>query len=67
MLNPSELKAWCCRLNLNEPAQNLIDHIRSSEPARRVGGGGYAMEHDPLTLEFYVSFRQACMTSPGEN
>jgi len=81
MLNPSELKAWCCRLNLNEPAQKLIGHIRSSEPARRVGGGGsnvsglypsrkmgvtiqfeshrvelaaiYAMEHDPLTLEFY--------------
>lgn len=81
MLNPSELKAWCCRLNLNEPAQKIIDQIRSSEPARRVGGGRsnvsglypsrkmgatiqfeshrvelaaiYAMEHDPLTLEFY--------------
>jgi putative transposase len=81
MLNPSELKAWCCRLNLNEPAQKLIDQIRSSDPARRVGGGRsnvsglypsrkmgvtiqfeshrvelaaiYAMEHDPLTLEFY--------------
>ena len=81
MLNPSEWKAWCCRLNLNEPAQNLIEHVRSSDPARRVGGGRsnvsglypsrkmgvtiqfeshrvelaaiYAMEHDPLTLEFY--------------
>ena len=81
MLNPNELKAWCCRLNLNEPAQKLIGHIRSSGPARRVGGGRsnvsglypsrkmgvtiqfeshrvelaaiYAMEHDPLTLEFY--------------
>ena len=81
MLNPSELKAWCCRLNLNELAQKIIDQIRSSEPARRVGGGRsnvsglypsrkmgstiqfeshrvelaaiYAMEHDPLTLEFY--------------
>lgn len=81
MLNPSEWKAWCCRLNLNEPAQNLIEHVRSSGPARRVGGGRfnvsglypsrkmgvtiqfeshrvelaaiYAMEHDPLTLEFY--------------
>ena len=39
MLNPSELKAWCCRLNLKEPAQKLIDQIRSSDPARRVGGG----------------------------
>jgi putative transposase len=39
MLNPCELKAWCCRLNLNEPAQRLIDQVRSSEPARRVGGG----------------------------
>jgi len=36
MLNPSELKAWYCRLNLNEPAQKLINHIRSSDPARRV-------------------------------
>jgi hypothetical protein len=81
MLNPSELKAWCCRLNLNEPARKLIDQVRSSGPARRVGGGRsnvsglypirkmgmtiqfesqrvelaaiYAMEHDPLTLEFY--------------
>ena len=81
MLSPSELKAWYGRLNLNEPAQKLIDHVRSSEPARRVGGGRsnvsglypsrkmgvtiqfeshrvelaaiYAMEHDPLTLEFY--------------
>jgi hypothetical protein len=81
MLSPSELKAWYRRLNLNEPAQKLIDYVRSSEPARRVGGGRsnvsglypsrkmgvtiqfeshrvelaaiYAMEHDPLTLEFY--------------
>ena len=81
MLNPSELNAWCCRLNLNEPARTLIDQIRSSGPARRVGGGRsnvsglypsrkmgvtiqfeshrvelaaiYAMENDPLTLEFY--------------
>ena len=81
MLNPNEWKASCGRLNLNEPAQNLIDHVRSSDPARRVGGGRsnvsglypsrkmgvtiqfeshrvelaaiYAMEHDPLTLEFY--------------
>ncbi len=81
MLNPSELKALCCRLNVNEPARKLIDQIRSSGPARRVGGGRsnvsgiypsrkmgvtiqfeshrvelaaiYAMEHDPLTLEFY--------------
>jgi hypothetical protein len=39
MLSLSELKAWYGRLNLNEPAQKLIDHVRSSEPARRVGGG----------------------------
>ena len=81
MLNPSELKALYCGLNLNEPARTLIDHVRSSDPAHRVGGGRsnvsglypsrkmgvtiqfeshhvelaaiYAMEHDPLTLEFY--------------
>lgn len=81
MLNPSELEAWYSRLNLGEQAQKVIDHVRSSDPARRVGGGRsnvsglypsrkmgvtiqfeshcvelaaiYAMEHDPLTLEFY--------------
>jgi hypothetical protein len=37
MLSPSELKAWYERLNLIEPAQRLIDHVRSSEPTRRVG------------------------------
>jgi len=39
MLSPSELKAWYGQLNLNAPAQKLIDHVRSSDPARRVGGG----------------------------
>jgi putative transposase len=39
MLDESELKAWYRRLNLNEQARTLINHVRSSEPSRRVGGG----------------------------
>src|SRR6516225_8810241 len=81
MLSQNELTALYQRLNLSRPARILIDQIRSSDPARRVGGRRsnvsglypsrkmgvtiqfeshrvelaaiYAMEHDPLTLEFY--------------
>src|SRR5437879_12321686 len=39
MLDEHELAVWYGRLGLSEPAQSLIRHIRSSAPARRVGGG----------------------------
>jgi hypothetical protein len=39
MLKENELAAWYQRLNLNERARKIIDQVRSSEPARRVGGG----------------------------
>ena len=39
MLNPEELSAWYKELNLSRRARGVIDHVRSSEPARRVGGG----------------------------
>jgi putative transposase len=39
MLNENELAAWYQRLNLKEPAKELINRVRSSDPARRVGGG----------------------------
>src|SRR5712691_5017945 len=39
MLNENDLAAWYQRLNLNEPARELINRVRSSDPARRVGGG----------------------------
>lgn len=39
MLLKTQFDAWCCRLNLSQPSQNLIEKIRSSEPSRRVGGG----------------------------
>src|SRR5579859_6189577 len=39
MLTENDLTAWCARLNLNEQAHEIIDQVRSSEPARRVGGG----------------------------
>lgn len=39
MLNPEELSAWYEQLNLSQRARAVIDHVRSSEPARRVGGG----------------------------
>lgn len=39
MLRPEELVAWYERLNLSLEARSVIDRVRSSEPARRVGGG----------------------------
>ncbi len=39
MLTQDELTAWYQRLHLSEQAQTLIDQVRSSDPARRVGGG----------------------------
>ena len=40
MLSRNDLMAWYRRLGIAERTQALIDHIRSSHPARRVGGGG---------------------------
>jgi len=39
MLSDVELLAWYKKLGLAESARAVIDHIRSSNPARRVGGG----------------------------
>lgn len=39
MLNSQELLAWYKQLDLSERARAVIDHVRCSEPARRVGGG----------------------------
>ena len=39
MLSHSDLSLWYQRLGLPEGARVIIDRIRSSEPARRVGGG----------------------------
>jgi hypothetical protein len=39
MLTEAELAAWYQRLNISEPTRTLIDRVRRSDPARRVGGG----------------------------
>src|SRR5271157_5718785 len=39
MLDPEELSTWYAGLNLSPEARSVIDRIRSSGPARRVGGG----------------------------
>jgi putative transposase len=39
MLSQDELTLWYDRLKLPTEARTIIDHIRSSDPARRVGGG----------------------------
>jgi putative transposase len=39
MLSQDELALWYERLSLPAEARVIIDHIRSSDPARRVGGG----------------------------
>src|SRR5438552_13343909 len=39
MLSPEELAAWYVQVNVSQQGRSVIDHVRSSEPARRVGGG----------------------------
>ena len=39
MLSHVDLRLWYERLGLSEGARTIIERIRSSEPARRVGGG----------------------------
>ncbi len=39
MPNRNDLTVWYQRLGISARTQALIDHIRSSHPARRVGGG----------------------------
>ena len=39
MITDAEFDQWCRRLKLEEKARQEIQHIRSSEPSRLVGGG----------------------------
>ena len=39
MLSPQALESWCKEVGVLPPARALIDQIRKSDPARRVGGG----------------------------
>ena len=39
MLGNEELLAWFQRVRLPEPGRSVIRQVRSSDPARRVGGG----------------------------
>ena len=39
MLGQDDLLAWFQRLSIPEPTCSMINHIRSSGPSRRVGGG----------------------------
>ena len=39
MLTEAELAAWYQRLNFSESTRTVIDQVRHSDPARRVGGG----------------------------
>lgn len=58
MLNQHGLTTWYQRLELSQQARILIDHIRSSDPARRVGGrrsnvsGFYPSRKMGVTIQF---------------
>lgn len=39
MLSPGALEAWCSGIGISSHARALMDRIRTSDPARRVGGG----------------------------
>ncbi|QMS92340.1 hypothetical protein HUN01_33890 [Nostoc edaphicum CCNP1411] len=40
MFTEDELKQWFISLKLEESTKTVIEQIRTSEPLRRVGGGG---------------------------
>src|SRR5439155_18727987 len=58
MLSPEAFAAWCERTEVSVQARSLIDRIRSSSPARRVGGGKsnvsgrYPSRKMGLTIQF---------------
>ena len=39
MLSPEALETWCNGIGVPSHSRALIDRIRASDPARRVGGG----------------------------
>ncbi len=39
MLSPEALESWCKEIGVLPCARALVDQIRTSDPARRVGGG----------------------------
>jgi hypothetical protein len=39
MLNEQDFAVWVKRTSLSDPARSVVAHIRTSQPARRVGGG----------------------------
>src|SRR5215471_1471091 len=39
MLSEQEFAAWAKRIGLSDEALSVVAHVRSSHPARRVGGG----------------------------
>jgi len=58
MLDQAQLKEWARKLNLSEQAESVIYQIRSSPPARRVGGGAgnvcgrYPSQKMGVTIQF---------------
>ncbi|MBW4509313.1 MAG: heteromeric transposase endonuclease subunit TnsA [Scytonematopsis contorta HA4267-MV1] len=58
MLSTSEFEAWCLQLNLNKDTQQIISHIRSSQPSRSVQGarsnvcGTYPSQKMGVTIQF---------------
>ncbi|MBC8029209.1 MAG: DDE-type integrase/transposase/recombinase [Pyrinomonadaceae bacterium] len=58
MLERDEFLHWCQKLNLSEEARNVIEQIRSSDPARRVQSGGrnvsgtYPSKKMNVTIQF---------------
>src|SRR5437667_1150879 len=58
MLSPEALSAWYEQVNISQQGRAVIDRVRSSQPARRVGGGRcnvsgrYPSRKMGLTIQF---------------
>lgn len=58
MLDKAELLDWCQRLDLSQEARNVVEQVRSSDPARRVQSGtrnvsgSYPSKKMKVTIQF---------------
>ncbi len=62
-LDDNEFNNWWDRQNLSEQARKVVQLIRSSEPSRRVSGGGRSVSGNYPSLKMGVSVQfELCNT-----
>jgi putative transposase len=67
MLSEQEFSAWCTRLRVFPRTRSVIEQVRSSEPARRVGGGrqNVSGRYPSRKMGFTIQFESHCVELAG--